>query len=145
MQQSGKTNFKFKIDNLIHDEKHSLEEPLDIHQKRMKINVILSKNQSILQQIVLAIKTLSLMLTTTFYSIKILPVNVLVLEMYINMWQIIKKTLKTVELNLPDNNTTVDITNPKKMQLHKKLRSLKEEVNLKAISIKRNLLLKIES
>ena len=132
MQQNGKVDRKFKIMNGIYDDKHFPEDPREIHPKTfhpeesVDTTLINSNNDN--------------------YS----ETDKSFIDEHINSNDLNKTasdseiTKNSMEHHLSDNITSVESLNDKSCDCIARLEPLKDKFNLKAINIKRNLVLKIE-
>ena len=134
MQQNGEIDGKFKIMNpTIYDDKHFAEDPREIHPKTfhpeesVDTTLINSNNDS--------------------YS----ETNKSFIDEHINSDDQNKTasdseiTINSMEHHLSDSITSAENLNDKSCDCIARLESLKDEFNLKATNIKRNLVLKIEN
>ena len=133
MQQNGKIDGKFKIMNPIYDDKNFAEDPLETHPKTfhpeesVDATLINSNNEN--------------------YS----ETDKSFIDEHINSDDPNKIasdseiTINSMEHHLSDSITSVENLNDKSCDCIANLESLKDEFNLKAINIKRNLVLQIEN
>ena len=131
MQQNGKIDGKFKIMNPIYDDKNFAEDPREIHPKTfhpeesVDTTLINSNNDN--------------------YS----ETDKSFIDEHINSDDPNKTasdseiTINSMEHHLSDSITSAENLNVKSCDCITRLESLKDEFNLKAINIKRNLVLKI--
>ena len=133
MQQNGKIDGKFKIMNPIYDDKNFAEDPREIHPKTfhpeesVDTTLINSNNDS--------------------YS----ETDKSFIDEHINSDDQNKTasdseiTINSMEHHLSDSITSAENLNDKSCDCIARLESLKDEFNLKAINIKRNLVLETEN
>ena len=107
--------------------------------KLATITLIFQRNQSILHQLTLKTKILIMITIMTSYPIKVLPMNLLITMIQIKLHLTI--TINSIERCLSDSIIFVESLNVQSCHCITRLESLKDKFSLKAIHIKRNLVL----
>ena len=136
MQQNGKIDGKFKIINPIYDDKNFAEDPLEIHSK------ICNDKSYIPEE---SFNTASINSNNDSYS----AADKSFTDEHINSDNPNKTasdseiTINSIEHHLSDSITSFENLNVKSCDCITRLESLKDEFNIKAVNIKRNLVLKI--
>ena len=138
MQKNGKIDCKFKIINPIYDDKNFAEDPIEIHPKTCNDKSYIPEE---------SVDTTLINSNNRNYS----ETDKSFTDEHINSDYPNKTvsdseiTINGIDYHLPDNITAVENLNVKNCDCITRLQSLKDEFNLKAINIKRNLVLKIEN
>ena len=133
MQQNGKIDGKFKIMNPIYDDKNFAEDPRKIHLKTFHPEE--------------SVDTTLINSNNNNYS----ETDKSFIDEHINSDDPNKTasdskiTINSMEHHLSDSIASAENLNDKSCDCIARLESLKDEFNLKAINIKRNLVLKIEN
>ena len=138
MQQIGKIDGKFKIIDPIYDDKNFAEDPLKIHPKTCNDKSYIPEE---------SVDTTLINSNYDNYS----ETDKSFTDEHINSDDPNKTvsdseiTINSLQRHLSDSITSVENLNVKSCDCITRLESLKDEFNLKAINIKRNLVLKIEN
>ena len=138
MQQNGKIDSKLKIINPIYDDKNFAEDPFEIHPKSCNDKSYIPEE---------SVDTTLINSNNDNYS----ETDKSFTDEHINSDDPNKTasdseiTINSIEHHLSDSISSVENLNVKSCDCITRLESLKDEFNLKAINIKRNLVLKIEN
>ena len=138
IQQNGKVDSKFKVTNPIYDDENFVVDPLEVHQKTCNGKSYIPQESA---------DTALINSNNDNYS----ETDKSFTEENINSDDPNKTasnseiTISSIEHRFSDSITSVENLNVKSCDCITRLESLKDEFNLKAINIKRNLVLKIEN
>ena len=138
IQQNGKVDSKFKVTNPIYDDENFAVDPLEVHQKTCNGKSYIPQESADIA----LINSNNDNYSETDKSFTEENINSDDPNKTASNSEI---TISSIEHRFSDSITSVENLNVKSCDCITRLESLKDEFNLKAINIKRNLVLKIEN